>query len=427
MAARPKRRRVTESNRASSEKSTPNVFPQDPSAPATSEDRSRWKGFCEIESEPAFFNVMLRDFGVEDVRVQEVVSLDPDMLAYLPRPVYGLIFLFKWREEDPDKQEPSCPEGIWFANQTVNNACASVALLNIVNNIPELKLGEHLQQFKEFTLDFTPALRGDAIGNFEFVKTIHNSFARKMDMLNADLQLKNDASSRKKSKAKESDEDDAGFHFIAFVPVQGRVWKLDGLERQPENLGPISDDWVLQVAPEIETRMAQYEDGQIEFAILSLVKEPLTQLVATLAENVKSIVSIRQRLLQLQCDQSGLQPDTAAGNNLGEKDLLLGPCEQYRLSQEAIDQAVLSPEVEQHLKSDDIVGSSAVAQELATAQASIRASIRDEIKAIQADDDRAASRRNDKEKRLSNQDQLLFRNTWCAVLAEFSRSPYSEA
>lgn len=85
----------------------------------------------------AFFNVMLRDFGVEDVRVQEIVSLDPDMLACLPydaerptpispisadgnlfsRPVYGLIFLFKWREEDPDKQEPSCPEGIWFANQ----------------------------------------------------------------------------------------------------------------------------------------------------------------------------------------------------------------------------------------------------------------------------------------------------------------------
>lgn len=56
-------------------------------------------------------------------------------------------------------------------------------------------------------------------------------------MLNADLQLKNDASARKKSKAKDSDEDDAGFHFIAFIPVQDKVWKLDGLERQPQNLG----------------------------------------------------------------------------------------------------------------------------------------------------------------------------------------------
>lgn len=62
--------------------------------------------------------------------------------------------------------------------QTVNNACASVALLNIVNNVPELNLGDHLDQFRHFTADFTPALRGDAIGNFAFVKNIHNSFAR---------------------------------------------------------------------------------------------------------------------------------------------------------------------------------------------------------------------------------------------------------
>lgn len=33
------------------------------------------------------------------------------------KPVYGLIFLFRWREDDPEKQEPSCPEGLWFANQ----------------------------------------------------------------------------------------------------------------------------------------------------------------------------------------------------------------------------------------------------------------------------------------------------------------------
>lgn len=120
------------------------------------------------------------------------------------QPIYGLIFLFRWREDDSDKQEASCPEGLWFANQvrvicsflekwwmiffffwiqadyrqTASNACASVALLNIVNNIPEIDLGGNLQHFKEFTMPFTPALRGDAISNFEFIKKIHNSFAR---------------------------------------------------------------------------------------------------------------------------------------------------------------------------------------------------------------------------------------------------------
>lgn len=67
---------------------------------------------------------------------------------------------------------------VHIAEQTANNACASVALLNIVNNIEGIELGENLQHFKDFTMPFTPALRGDAINNFEFVKRVHNSFAR---------------------------------------------------------------------------------------------------------------------------------------------------------------------------------------------------------------------------------------------------------
>lgn len=62
--------------------------------------------------------------------------------------------------------------------KTTPNACASVALLNIVNNVNDIELGDELRNFKEFTMPFTPALRGDAIANFEFIKRIHNSFAR---------------------------------------------------------------------------------------------------------------------------------------------------------------------------------------------------------------------------------------------------------
>lgn len=112
------------------------------------------------------------------------------------RPVYGLIFLFRWREDEELKEEPECPNGVWFANQvgvfrfifagrhwltilqTIDNACATIAMLNIVNNIQGIELGENLQAFKDFTKDFTPPLRGDAIANFQFVKEIHNSFAR---------------------------------------------------------------------------------------------------------------------------------------------------------------------------------------------------------------------------------------------------------
>lgn len=64
-------------------------------------------------------------------------------------------------------------------------------------------------------------------------------------MLNADLHLKNEATATRKSRLRRgkqySDESEAAFHFIAFVPRLGKVWKIDGLERQPESLGTVHD------------------------------------------------------------------------------------------------------------------------------------------------------------------------------------------
>lgn len=58
-------------------------------------------------------------------------------------------------------------------------------------------------------------------------------------MMNADLALKNDAESRKNGQSAEiaTRNNDAAFHFIAFMPVGGHIWKLDGLERQPLCIG----------------------------------------------------------------------------------------------------------------------------------------------------------------------------------------------
>ena len=64
-------------------------------------------------------------------------------------------------------------------------------------------------------------------------------------MLNADLALYNDVKakrSRRKAnhtKEYEVEQEQNGFHFVAFVPMQGSVWKLDGLDRQPTNLGKL--------------------------------------------------------------------------------------------------------------------------------------------------------------------------------------------
>ena len=63
-----------------------------------------------------------------------------------------------------------------------------------------------------------------------------------MDILSYDLQLQTEASARKKStQGRDDDESDPAFHFIAFMPAMGQLWKFDGLERQPRTLGMFLD------------------------------------------------------------------------------------------------------------------------------------------------------------------------------------------
>jgi ubiquitin carboxyl-terminal hydrolase L5 len=81
-------------------------------------------------------------------------------------------------ELDAGEQQEDCPPHIWFANQVTSNSCATVALLNMVSNIPSLELGDEILRLKDFTQPFKPSLKGELVANFDFIKRVHNSFAR---------------------------------------------------------------------------------------------------------------------------------------------------------------------------------------------------------------------------------------------------------
>jgi ubiquitin carboxyl-terminal hydrolase L5 len=76
-----------------------------------------------------------------------------------------------------------------------------------------------------------------------------------LDMMDVDARLKDDAiaAAKKQRRAEEDkkrkgkkrrkrisfdrEDEESGFHFIAYVPAAGSIWRMDGMEAFPRQIG----------------------------------------------------------------------------------------------------------------------------------------------------------------------------------------------
>uniref|UniRef100_A0A914H2E9 Ubiquitin carboxyl-terminal hydrolase n=1 Tax=Globodera rostochiensis TaxID=31243 RepID=A0A914H2E9_GLORO len=215
--------------------------------------------WCLIESDPGVFTELISGLGVKGTQVEELYSIDDEKFLSNYKPIYGLIFLFKWRpgEELEGVSLPDAP--VYFAQQVITNACASQALINLLLNVSssDVQLGSILGSFKSFTAGFDPATRGLTLSNSEEIRKLHNSFTREHYM---ELDI---------PKAKSEDN----FHFIAYVPVEGKIYELDGMREAPIWLADVEleKDWVDTLRPFIQRRIQKYTSGEIHFNLMALV------------------------------------------------------------------------------------------------------------------------------------------------------------
>ena len=164
----------------------------------------------------------------------------------------------------------------------------------------------------------------------------------------------------------------------------------------PPFIGPIaSEDWVDQAKPVIEARMAEYEDGQIEFAILSLVKDPSSMLVARLAENLKILTAVSTRLDDINPAWKDFIIPVTDDEFHSSNGIEIGLDSEHQLNQDNIDRAMIPLETEERLRSNNTSDILALRQELITAQAGLRASFREEQLCLRSEAEQAASRRHD--------------------------------
>lgn len=144
------------------------------------------------------------------------------------------------------------------------------------------------------------------------------------------------------------------------------------------------------VKPNILTRMAGYEEDQIEFSILGLVRDPLLDLIGKLAVNVKCLEIVNERL-----DSNGeIDSESALATTIVEN-TVLGPDASFGLTKEAIDKAVIPTDQAEEYGTCSVDELLQHRQKLSLAQQELRAAIREEQQSHRADDEYALGRRYD--------------------------------
>lgn len=243
--------------------------------------------WCTIESDPGVFTELIRKIGVHGAEVTEIYSLD--MLSQYS-PVYGLIFLFKWEPKPGRAAEEFYDPSLFFAQQVIQNACATQAILSIILN-SKLEIDEELSKFKEFAMSLQPSDRGLVLSNSDLIRTTHNSFAQQEPF--------------EFTQSKKEKKGDA-YHFVSYIHFKGKIYELDGLQRGPINHGECDEnEWIDRVTPIIQARMEEFSGSEIRFNLMAIVNNKRDLLKKTYKDLLMKVVAIKTKLMSLDAEVEG--------------------------------------------------------------------------------------------------------------------------
>lgn len=215
-------------------------------------------GWCTIESDPGVFTELLRSIGVAGLQVEELYALDAEAIRALSP--HGLVFLFHYGgasgARNGDLVTPT-PHPVFFARQMITNACATQAILSIVLNATTVDSGPILSNLRQFCTGMDATTIGLAISNSPQIRDAHNSFAPPTHF----------------SIDEETQEKEDAFHFVSYVPVNGRVYELDGLQAGPRDHGPIADSWVDVAVQALSERVGTFAASEIRFNLMAITDD----------------------------------------------------------------------------------------------------------------------------------------------------------
>lgn len=225
-----------------------------------------------LESNPEVMSKFIHLLGVPDKwSIVDVYSLEPDALAWVPRPVLALILLFPYNDkfnefaqgeaEQIKEKGQTVVDELIFMKQYVSNACGTIALIHsVANNAERLELKEGVfKALLEEAKSLTPEQRGELL-----LKDNSESEAYKLIATHQELAMEGQTEANPHEKV--------NYHFVALVERGGFLYELDGRKEFPINHGPTTEDSFLLDGAKVCREFIEKDSENVNFTVMALVQ-----------------------------------------------------------------------------------------------------------------------------------------------------------
>lgn len=233
----------------------------------------------DTENNPEVMTSLLHKLGLfPSISFHDVWSIDdPDMLAFVPRPVHALLLVFpvsdtyeKFRHQE-DEGKPQYEgsgedeEVVWY-KQTIGNACGLIGLLHAVSNgaaRQQVQDGSDLDKLIKNAIPLNPVQRADLLEETEVLETAHQEAAATGDT------------------AAPNADDKVDLHYVCFVKSEksGHLFEMDGRRIGPLDRGDLGPDEDVLSPAALEKgvksflkREEQAGGGDLRFSLIALAE-----------------------------------------------------------------------------------------------------------------------------------------------------------
>lgn len=135
----------------------------------------------------------------------------------------------------------------------MNNACATLAVLNALGNLPlPASASADFGQLMSFAGPLDPTSRGWVITSADWLRAAHNALSPPAAISLDGLGL-------------ERGEKEEAYHFVVYLPVGDALYELDGLKEFAVRHGGWTggEGWVGKAREVIEARIGTYPEGAV--------------------------------------------------------------------------------------------------------------------------------------------------------------------